>query len=156
MFLSSQEFSELKKRYADYEKEGFPGNDKGMNDIISSLNKIEGLVTIYCCEGHFDPDQWNKTKKSSSRFYILFGVLNVSALNTVHKLYQKLFDHTFSGKEYTNLEFSRNVWPTDFSTTNQRWYDTIVLEIIYPTTPLYEAKIKHDLLEKVRKYIKEL
>lgn len=62
--------------------------DNELRGTITNLNKLDGVVTRYCCSGHED---------RSGRFYILMVVRNVEAMRTIKNLVYRI-----------NLEMSRN------------------------------------------------
>lgn len=86
MFVTQVQFDQLKQRYQDYKNEGFLGLDKGMKNIIEMLNEIDGIVTVFCCEGHFD-DKHSYTSTGRIKLDIVTSVLNQTALEALYKVH---------------------------------------------------------------------
>lgn len=62
-----------------------PEHDQGIMEGMFVLNRIPGLVTIWSCEGHPNPE-----KKIPARGYIMIGVLNQNGLTELFKVYTQL------------------------------------------------------------------
>lgn len=127
MFVTQDQFDQLKKRYQDYKDEGFIGLDKGMKNIIESLNEIPGLVTVFCCEGHFD-DKHNRTPSGRIKLDVIVSVLDQAALEAlykVHLLVAKEFNSPLCGQ----VCLHELVWPIQ-----ER--DWINLSMLYPVACL--------------------
>lgn len=127
MFVTQEQFDQLKQRYKDYKEEGFPNLDKGMKNIIESLNEIPGIVTVFCCEGHYD----NTSDRDSTgriKLDVITAVLNQSALGAlykVHSLVAKELDAPLCGQ----VCLHELVWPIQ----ERDWVD---LSILYPVACL--------------------
>lgn len=62
-----EQFQSVKVRALQYLKEGCPGCDTRMIDILRFFNKQPGVATIYCCESH-------PRRKGKDIFYIQFAL----------------------------------------------------------------------------------
>lgn len=77
--------------------------DKKMVPIIKHLNTLEGVSTVFCCEGH--PDVTSR----GSTAYIMFA-LQQRGIEKLNVLYRRLFEVTFEnmsdpyGLRSTDLE----------------------------------------------------
>lgn len=123
MFVTQEQFDQLKQRYKDYKEEGFPNLDKGMKNIIESLNEIPGIVTVFCCEGHYDNSSDGRIKLD-----VITAVLDQSALETLYKI------HLLIAKEINTpvcgqVCLHELVWPI-------QEHDSVDLSILYPVACL--------------------
>lgn len=60
--------------------------DPGLVDALRTMNAVDGLVTIWSCEGH--PTETGPKRNTSG--YIMFGVRDVDALIVLQRLFRNL------------------------------------------------------------------
>lgn len=107
MFVSDEEFVQLKNRYKEYEACDFPNCDDKMIPVLQKINSLDGVVSVFCCQGHYynPPDP----EVAGSRTYLLLGITEDGFSSL-----KKVFDHL---KERLNLlgsleiTFQQSVWP---------------------------------------------
>ena len=62
---------------------GFPGADKGIEEIVTLFNDIDGLVTTDCCTGH--------PGKQPSNFYVNC-IVNLQGAQALFDIFERLND----------------------------------------------------------------
>lgn len=78
--LVSPELATLaRNRFYMWQEQGFPCLDKGMQDILIKLNRVPGVVSLFCCSGHEDVD----------RFYIMCLVSGEHGAANISRLFAK-------------------------------------------------------------------
>lgn len=127
MFVTQSQFDQLKKRYQDYKDEGFPCLDKGMKNIIEMLNEIDGIVTVFCCEGHYDNVD-DRDSIGRIKLEVITAILNRDALDFLYKVHltaSKQLNTPLCGQ----ICLHRLVWPIQ-----ER--DSLDLSMLYPVACL--------------------
>ena len=117
MFVTQDQFDQLKQRYQDYKKEGFPNLDKGMKDIIELLNEIPGIVTVFCCEGHYstlpETDRWHDSAQ------LLVATKDFEAFEKLYLIYENTMMRLKKRTQLT-LRHRHLIWP--FRADTDVWY----------------------------------
>jgi len=117
MFVTQAQFDQLKQRYIDYKDEGFPNLDKGMKNIIESLNEIPGLVTVFCCEGHYSPSPETDRWRDSAQ--LLVATKDLKAFEKLYSIYENTSMRLKKRVQLT-LNHRHLLWP--FYTDAELWY----------------------------------
>ena len=137
MFVTQYQFDQLKQRYQDYKEEGFPNLDKRMKNIIESLNEIPGLVTVFCCEGHYptspEIDRWHDSAQ------LLVATKDLEAFEKLYSIYENT---SMRLKKRVQLTLSHRhlLWP--FYTDAELWYP--LNELLYNYWGVGEAAFEEN------------
>ncbi|MDD2879793.1 MAG: hypothetical protein PHQ58_05105 [Rhodoferax sp.] len=106
MFVNDEEFVALKARYNEYAACEFPNCDKLMIPVLQKINTLCGVTTIFCCEGHYGPDNYEDT---GTRIYILLAIAE-DGLPVIRKLYEQLRQKLNMTHRF-DLTFQQSIWP---------------------------------------------
>lgn len=81
--LTSDMFAWLREEWERFEKEGCPGFDPELIELLKDFNQVPGVVTMYSCIGH--------SGNCCSRPYITFGVLGNRTPRVLEELLPEIF-----------------------------------------------------------------
>lgn len=137
MFVTQVQFDQLKKRYQDYKYEGFPNLDKGMKNIIESLNEIPGLVTVFCCEGHYPSS--SETYGWQDNAQLLVVTKDLKAFEKLYSIYENTSMRLKERAQLT-LNHMHLLWP--FYTDAELWYP--LNELLYKYWDADEAAFEEN------------
>lgn len=146
MFVTQDQFDQLKQRYSEYQDDGFSGLDKGMENIIQELNKLNGVVTVWCCEGHYKPPR-KQGSSAGARMHVVMAVTDQTALKNIYDICEAIGDK-LEFPVHCRLELVRLIWPTGESTLKNNTYPTVCLNLYYRIpAPEQESKIKEERIK---------
>ncbi len=153
MFVTNDEFLALKRRHSEYAHRGYPNLDEGMREIIPLLNEIDGLVTVFCCEGHFK-ETVNTDRPGMLKMSIITSVLNVAALETLYRIHSNL-PKTTGGHLNAAVIITRLVWPVQGEYMDlDKLYPVACLEYLYYVqSEAQEKQVKASVFQFVKEFI---
>ena len=74
-----------RKGWDEWYSKGMIGCDEPIKELLISINKLKGIVTRFCCDGHPDRDECNS-------FYICM-VCTQEGLENIYKIYSDVIDN---------------------------------------------------------------
>ena len=83
--VSEETLVVFNKEWCAWCEAGMPDCDENLKDLIVKFNKLEGVVTRFCCDGHPDSDEGNS-------FYICM-VCTQEGLENIYKIYSEVIDN---------------------------------------------------------------
>ena len=83
--VSEELFTEFRKNWVEWYNAEMPDCDENLKDLIVKFNKLEGVVTRFCCDGHPDSNEGNS-------FYICM-VCTQEGLENIYKVYSEVIDN---------------------------------------------------------------
>ena len=83
--VSEELLTEFRKNWVEWYNAGMPNCDENLKDLIVKFNKLKGVVTRFCCDGHPDSDEGNY-------FYICM-VCTQEGLENIYKVYSDVIDN---------------------------------------------------------------
>lgn len=156
MFVTQEQFHYLKERHRKYKEQDYPGIDRRMIRIVEHLNKIDGVATIWCCEGHYGQLQaWQDDLLLMAD--VIVGVRDVQALSSLFEIV-KVFNRKVESPHALKIELGELVWLEAVSFSD--YYPTARLCRMYRLEkPQDEERIKLNnlllLSESIREAIKD-
>lgn len=127
MFVTDKQYVALRKRYDEYVAAGFPELDSGLQCIVESIGKIDGLVSLFSCSGHYD-----QTRSVRTEVYLILAVRNQQAFHRLYRIYENLCDLFPRNKNLVDLTISKLLWPAELDNdTIDCWYPTVKLSVMY-------------------------
>lgn len=84
IFTNEELVNKFKSKFNNWKNEGYQDADEIMIPILEELNKNDGLVTIYSCEGHISANRYDN-------FYIMFAVTSIG-FEKLKSIYSKVKD----------------------------------------------------------------
>ncbi len=73
-----------RKGWDEWYNKGMIGCDEPIKELLISINKLKGIVTRFCCDGHPDSDEGNS-------FYICMACTQ-EGLENIYKVYSDVID----------------------------------------------------------------
>lgn len=80
--VSEELFTEFRKNWVEWYNAGMPDCDENLKDLIVKFNKLEGVVTRFCCDGHPDEDEGNSfyictvcTEEGIKNIFDIYGMV---------------------------------------------------------------------------------
>ena len=108
MFVTQEQFDYIKERYKKYKEQDYPGIDRRMIRIVDYLNRIDGVATIWCCEGHYGQlQEWHDDLLLMAD--VIVGVRDINALSSLFEIV-KVVNRKVESPLALKIELGELIW----------------------------------------------
>ena len=121
MIVTEQQYDKLNQRYEEYKEAGLPNLDPGLIRAVKLINQIDGLVSIFGCEGHFHQD-------GGQEYYIIMVCRDHTAYAMLHNIFLNVANR-IAAKHALQLSHFHLIWP--IYGEEQFWYPVVKLGYTY-------------------------
>lgn len=77
IFVTKKQYKHFKEKWEEFSTESLEDIDSELREIVTTLNRVKGISTLYCCCGH------HKNNEESEQFYIATVVTDRGFVNLV-------------------------------------------------------------------------